>query len=384
MRVLSRVVASLAVGVVSLAVVSAAPAASPVKGGRYEGRAIALTISDSGRGMSPQGFPFVLASEIDYPACGRRGTATILLATNEAAAPLVISADGHFRMRAKIAAVVANDPTLGVINKATPGRTQRVTLSGRFVSRRRAVGQFRVETISAGRRVCATRWIRFRDLAYTGEHRALRGSCAARAPLLASAPGVRLYEETFIPGRREGVDLLDAITTSVAVLCVEARNERRIVEVADSTSCFSLACRQSFSSWGTGPFAVSTRYVAAFRTSCVDIACGSTVEILDHSSLPKLDWTTVAACGGWKGSPSTCDVRELVVTDAGAVAWSNVKRLRHPDGTYTDAPSVAARMTDGTYAVFDDAAGVDVESLRLDGSTLSWTDAGEERSAVLR
>jgi hypothetical protein len=201
--------------------------------------------------------------------------------------------------------------------------------------------------------------------------------------LLASAPGARLYEEAFVPGRREGADYLDAITTSVAVLCVDGRNERRIIEVTGSRPCFSLGCQQSFSSWYTGPFAMSTRYVVAFRTACADIACGSQVELLDYSSLRRVEWTTVAACGGWQGSPSTCDVRKLAVTDAGAVAWSNVKRVRNPDGTYTDMPSVAARMTDGTFQVLDDGSGIDVQSLRLDASTLYWRDADVERSAAL-
>ena len=45
--------------------------------------------------------------------------------------------------------------------------------------------------------------------------------------------------------------------------------------------------------------------------------------------------------------------------------------------------TIVGKIDSGGYAELDRGDGIDTSSLRLDGSTLTWTDAGQTRTAML-
>lgn len=67
-------------------------------------------------------------------------------------------------------------------------------------------------------------------------------------------------------------------------------------------------------------------------------------------------------------------IRKLVVTTEGHSAYMQVRRL--------GGPSVEADDASG-HRILDSGPGIDVHSLRLDGHVITWTNAGEQRSAML-
>jgi hypothetical protein len=70
-------------------------------------------------------------------------------------------------------------------------------------------------------------------------------------------------------------------------------------------------------------------------------------------------------------------VRLLLIDNAGALAWAAI--TPSPTGR---APLIGACDSQGNR-VLDSGAGVEIKSVELRGSTLSWTNAGGPRSAQL-
>lgn len=71
-------------------------------------------------------------------------------------------------------------------------------------------------------------------------------------------------------------------------------------------------------------------------------------------------------------------VRVVLIGDAGALAWGAITPT--PDGR---APIIGACDSHGNR-VLDSGAGVELNSMSLSNSTLTWTDAGGTRSERLR
>jgi hypothetical protein len=72
-------------------------------------------------------------------------------------------------------------------------------------------------------------------------------------------------------------------------------------------------------------------------------------------------------------------VIRFLVTSGGSIAWS-VTREDHRE---TVVESVWAAPREGAPALLDSGPAIDAGSLSLAGTTLSWTDAGSERTAPM-
>src|SRR3954447_12939351 len=96
--------AALAVVVTLLAAEGDAIAAQPIAGGRYEGKWVALTISENGRGLSRhvQGrrgdYLEILSSAVRFPRCGGQAAAAVVIADAAVAAPFHVDGRGHFHL----------------------------------------------------------------------------------------------------------------------------------------------------------------------------------------------------------------------------------------------------------------------------------------------
>jgi hypothetical protein len=73
-------------------------------------------------------------------------------------------------------------------------------------------------------------------------------------------------------------------------------------------------------------------------------------------------------------------VRSIVLKRNGSFAWSGHSRIGEGELT---PPKVVACDSAGEH-VLDSGPEIDLHSLKLHGSMLTWTDSGETRSALLR
>lgn len=89
------------------------------------------------------------------------------------------------------------------------------------------------------------------------------------------------------------------------------------------------------------------------------------------------------AVGGGDHSPrSRGNVKEIVLKQNGSLAWSGHGRIGDAPGGQFPLPEVVACDSSGEH-LLDSGPGVDLHSLKLQGSRLTWTDSGETRSALL-
>lgn len=73
------------------------------------------------------------------------------------------------------------------------------------------------------------------------------------------------------------------------------------------------------------------------------------------------------------------EVKDLVVTESGAVAWT----LRRGHNCKTETFQVFDQDIGGEPTLLDEGPEIDPESLRVTGRGVGWEDAGERRYAVL-
>ena len=109
-------------------------------------------------------------------------------------------------------------------------------------------------------------------------------------------------------------------------------------------------------------------YLAFAAEMCLDAAgeegCSYGVQLVDVRS----GRTLFAGAGDG-------DARRVIVTRSGGLAWSE------DEG---DATGAVYRRDGARQRRLDRADGLDPLSLRLEGSTLSWSSAGKRRTATLR
>lgn len=87
--------------------------------------------------------------------------------------------------------------------------------------------------------------------------------------------------------------------------------------------------------------------------------------------------------GGGDHSPrSRGDVKDIALKHNGSLAWSGHTRIGEIAGAQFPPPAIVACDSTGEH-VLDSGQGIDLHSLALHGSMLTWIDAGETRSAVL-
>ena len=72
-------------------------------------------------------------------------------------------------------------------------------------------------------------------------------------------------------------------------------------------------------------------------------------------------------------------VQRFIVTSRGSVAWTATRSEHGRPGP----ASVHAASREGEPVLLDSGEAIDAGSLALSGSTLSWSDAGTERTAPL-
>ena len=384
-------------------------AAQPVAGGRYEGKTLALTLSDDGRSLSLGQRTFageqLLDSAVRYPPCGgiaRRGRffrGAVRIEQNESgtnrngtrfltydiyygsgqeswnyytSGPRKGSWGGPFRVvgsklaelviaDARMAAPVRIGPdgkfSLDLTRTGSHGRHVRLRLVGKFTSRTSAAGRLRVWTRQPRGRRCDTGWQRFRDVGYTGEQFAARGPCDGPGRTLATASGLRLYEAPFRSGRLGWDDEYDLGIRSVAILCSESLQLRRIFDIERSGS-------ESAYRWALTP-----DYFAQFGAYNCDAIC------INYLAVNPLRGSGGRMAGNCETTPPACNVQALVLTAAGALAWTDQSGRKK---------IVAASRPDGEARTLDSGSGIDVTSLALAGNTVRWTDQGQTRSAELR
>ena len=76
-------------------------------------------------------------------------------------------------------------------------------------------------------------------------------------------------------------------------------------------------------------------------------------------------------------------VSGLVMKPDGSVAWIGMGLTWNPATQNNERVTIVGKIDSGGYAELDRGDGIDTSSLRLDGSTLTWTDAGQTRTAML-
>ena len=86
--------------------------------------------------------------------------------------------------------------------------------------------------------------------------------------------------------------------------------------------------------------------------------------------------------GGGHSPRASGGVTSIVLKRNGSFAWSGHSRIGEVTGGELPPPKVVACESTGQH-VLDSGPGIDLHSLKLHGSKLTWTDAGEARSAVL-
>ena len=121
---------------------------------------------------------------------------------------------------------------------------------------------------------------------------------------------------------------------------------------------------------------ISGLFAAAYVIEGTGKSVGYSVRVIDlHPSRPRL---------GFNGTASKSDfgnrVPNLVLNSHGAVAWIlQPLKSNGKSGPY----EVRGAGTNHAPRLFDSSTRIDKRSLRLTGSTLTWSDAGRTRSASL-
>ena len=332
-----------AVFAVALLATPAAHAAQPVTGGRYEGRQLALTISDDGRSLSPQ--PFI-ESKVKLPACGDLRRRTVTLADANGALPLQIFTSGRFVLHATLA----------------DGRT--VSINGRFRTRKLATGVVLGGSLAS---TCHTR-TPF-TIRYTGERHKLFGTCnPPHSRTLAAQGDLRIYSEPFFDGN-QGWDY--GQITRVAVACSGHVGNRNIVEVAAANAVDEFGSGYTI----TSDWTIAGRFFGVLFNEC----CENGVVFIEAGRLA--DGEVVNGVGCYDDEFNPC-AGIFFLSPSGPLVWSS--KSGQPAVTRVAMRTTAEWKPDGsgTPDVLD--TDVVVDSLKLDGTHLSWRKPnGETRSAEI-
>ena len=76
-------------------------------------------------------------------------------------------------------------------------------------------------------------------------------------------------------------------------------------------------------------------------------------------------------------------VTGLVMKPNGSIAWIGMGLTWNPATQNNERVTIVGKIDSGGYAELDRGDGIDTSSLRLDGSALTWTDAGQTRTGTL-
>ncbi len=111
------------------------------------------------------------------------------------------------------------------------------------------------------------------------------------------------------------------------------------------------------------------------RVGCGPGACGPAIRVLDLTGD-----TSRTVSPTQRSDPESYGVGDLVLKESGSLAWT-VARYDWIGGAFIAHEVVGARPP-GTQ-LLDSSPSLDLESLTLNGSTLTWTNAGSTRTATL-
>jgi hypothetical protein len=185
---------------------------------------------------------------------------------------------------------------------------------------------------------------------------------SAKGKTLLTGPSGRIYAPPQKPVSMPGETIINACLNSMAhpVRLSPRSTERTETEKAHYE-------------YTTGPFQLQGPWVAGV---------GHTRHGIDTSQVAikavNLKTGAVKQCTGWAnvGHPGG-KVTAIALKSNGSTAWAMVPGFRPPH-----VNTVAACESEGRR-VLDEGEGIDLESLALNGSTVTWTDSGEMRSATL-
>jgi hypothetical protein len=370
-----------ALGLGLLWLASTCLAAGPIKGGRYAGgtslssrldpdrRYIAFDVDDQGRAFVSDPRLVFQGSEINAPCAtspwdlggSRRLNASADYYTISDGTPVRIRPDGTFFLSA---AAREGDPP-----RPAGGAPTRLRLRGLFAdSGHLATGSFRISRSPAGRPACTKRGT-FR-VRFTGQRHLAVGTCSpAKTETLADDGAIRAYRERYVydPVVRRGYGNGDVIYG-----CDRATQHRWFLAGDDTSDGLfeNYLCAEN-----GGPVALAGSFVAILWESLCEPGVGTAnIRIVDmQSGAVRVDQYAPV-----KPFDRPNQGKALVLAPDGSAAW-----IVCAGGSTPSPCQVVAAVAFGPNTLLDQGDQIDPKSLSLDGSTLSWRDNGETKTATL-
>ena len=211
---------------------------------------------------------------------------------------------------------------------------------------------------------------------FTGQRHFAVGTCSPpNTKTLADDGPSRVYEERYVydPVVR---DFSDDGNGAVIYGCNRATHRRWVLAGDDSNSLFDY---YNCAEYG-GPAAVAGRYMAVV----VDWACEPGVgygfiRVVDlKSGTVRLDRAALVQHGNDFDPHAGNNATSLVLAPTGSAAWILCRAMAdHPPCEVVDEIAL------GPNTLLDEGAEIDHKSLTLHGSTLSWRNGGETKTAML-
>jgi hypothetical protein len=376
---------ALAVAMGLLWFASTCVAAGPITGGRYAAKTstggyVSFNVGDNGRAFVSNPRLVFEGSEISA-RCGLKafagsvvrpwdlgGSRRLDLAgevtTVSDGTPVSIHADGRFGVSETVAPV---------------GTRAALTLSGRFVSGgRRAKGSFRVSASEPGQPVCAERGTF--AARFTGQRHFTHGPCApSGVKLRAANGGARVYEQRYIydPVVRNN-DAPGAATPygpgAVEYGCTRGNDKQWFLagnDTSDGLFDYYL-CSDHFEKVALARQVVGLALVDV----CQPGVGGGVVRIVDLKTGAGRRYEE-ASVGQFPPPSQPTLVEILALAPSGSAAWIVCAEPQR-------APCQVVEEVDyGPKTLLDQSDTIDPKSLTLDGTTLSWRNNGETRTATL-
>jgi hypothetical protein len=354
--------------VVALGLLWLAPicmAAGPVNGGRYASlanvgigvRVVGFNVDDRGRSFVSNPRLVFQGSEIEVPCQGRpwdlggfeRINASGDVMTVSDGTPVRIARDGSFSLSATVSGAGLN-------------------LRGRFVrGGRLATGSVRVSAPG-----CATRTTF--AATFTGQRHLTHGSCSPAGTQTLAGDGIRrVYRQRYVydPVVRAG-----GYGNGYAIYGCDRRTQRHWFLAGDDRSsglADAYSCSEHFGFDGS-PVLVGHLAALVLRDVC-QAGGVQVIRIVDlDTGAVVLDAVPPIAPGD--SNVQISQLQSLVVAPTGSAAWI-VKRFQ------TQLCQVIAEIPHGPKTLLDQGDQIDPNSLRLDGSTVSWSNNGETKTATL-
>jgi hypothetical protein len=344
-------------------------AGSPKSGGQRKGY-IAFNVDDQGRAFLSDPRVAFEGSEIDGPCMesswdlgGSERPNVSASGTIPGSVPNTTISNGTpVRIRANGTFFLAMTVRRG-------GTSGSLRFRGRFANHQVATGEFRVSITTAGRK-CSKRGAF--SVRFTGQRHFAVGSCTPpRTTTLADDGTSRVYRESYVydPDVRHH----DGGYGNGAVIygCDRATRHRWVLAGDDTSN--GLVDHYQCAEFG-GPVAVAGTFMAILVQEICQPGSGSgQIRVVDlQTGTVHLDQAApLSRDFGQNG------VKSLVLAPTGSAAWIIC------EWQATRPCQVVDETAFGSNTLLDQGDQIDPQSLTLDGSTLSWRNNGETKTATL-